>query len=1065
MDQQKEKQPTTQTPPKEIDEETKRKNEEKKKAKEAEKEAKKAKMAEKEAKQAAAKEKELANKAKKEARKKRKRKLKKKLKLKLKKRFSMNVSELLPAYQPKAVELCWYDYWLENGFFSPEKQMEVQAHVQKDKKFVIVIPPPNVTGSLHLGHALTNSIQDAIVRYRRMKGEVCLWVPGSDHAGIATQVVVEKRIWKEEGKTRHELGREKFIEKVWEWKQDYGSKIQGQLKKMASSLDWNREVFTLDETRTVAVNEAFIRMFNDGLIERTTRLVNWSCSLKTAISDIEVDYKDLEKHTKLPVPGHDGLYDFGVLFEFAYPVEGTNEELVVATTRIETMLADTAVAIHPDDERYKHLIGKFIQHPLVDRKIPIITDAILVDKEFGTGVVKVTPAHDHNDYETGLRHKLEMINLFTDEGLINENGGEFKGMKRFDARNAIIEALKKKNLYKGMKDNKMRLGICSRSKDIIEPYIKPQWYVKCDGMAAKAVQAVRDGDLQIIPASHNATWFRWLESIKDWCVSRQLWWGHRIPAYHVNVRGVTPNPYDTTQWVVGHNKEDALANALEKFKCTKEDIVSMEHDPDVLDTWFSSGLFPFSVMGWPEQTKDFTDYYPTSLLETGSDILFFWVARMVMMGQQLTGKLPFNQVFLHAMVRDAHGRKMSKSLGNVIDPNDVINGITLDGLVQKLYEGNLDAKEIEKATAGIKQDFPTGISECGTDAMRFALCAYTSQGRDINLDIQRVVGYRHFCNKIWNATRFAVMKLDIPNYKPPTFDADALLKDTNAINISILHSAQTAITIVEEGFKNYDFSAVTTAIYNFWLTELCDFYLEMTKSIFSMEEDSPIKQKTKDTLYTCIDIGLRLLHPFMPFITEDLYQSLPRRPEDSAIPSIMLAPYPVSQPQWNNTTIKEDIQQCQDVVRAIRSLRTNYNIVASKKIHTYIHVKSQEALDRFKNLSQVIRVLAYASEVDVCISDEHRAGCVSDVVKELSDVSILLDVRGSVDFTAEISRLESKKSTAISNKETLLKKINIPAYDKVPLKIRQDNDQKLKAFDDEINTYTKTIESFANMKL
>ncbi|EGC32719.1 hypothetical protein DICPUDRAFT_49396 [Dictyostelium purpureum] len=1068
-------QPTPEAPKKEIDEETKRKNEEKKKAKEAEKAEKLLKMKEKEAKQAAAKEKELANKAKKEAEKKAKENEEKEKQeaetkkindyiselLKTPKGSIKNTSNLLPAYHPLAVESVWYDYWLENGYFSPETQMEIQPHVMKDKKFIIVIPPPNVTGSLHLGHALTNSIQDAVVRYRRMKGEVCLWVPGTDHAGIATQVVVEKKLWKDSKITRHDLGREEFIKKVWEWKSEYGTRIQNQLKKMASSYDWKREVFTMDEPRSRAVNTAFIRMFNDGLIFRTTRLVNWSCALKTAISDIEVDFKDLEKHTKLPVPGHDGLYDFGVLFEFAYPVEGTGEHLVVATTRIETMLADTAIAVHPDDERYKHLHGKFAVHPLVDRKIPIITDAILVDKDFGTGVVKITPSHDPNDYETALRHKLEFINLFTDEGIINENGGKFAGMKRFDCRNAVVEALKEKGLYKGMKDNKMRLGICSRSKDIIEPMIKPQWYVKCDEMGAKALNAVKDGDLKIIPETQKITWYRWLESIKDWCVSRQLWWGHRIPAYHVSIKGVRSNPYDTNQWVVGMNQEEARKNATEKFKCSDEDIVSIEQDPDVLDTWFSSGLFPFSVMGWPDQTEDMMNFYPTSLLETGSDILFFWVARMVMMGQQLTGKLPFDTVFLHSMVRDAHGRKMSKSLGNVIDPNDVIKGVSLDGLIEKLYEGNLDPKEVEKASAGVKQDFPNGIAECGTDAMRFALCAYTSQGRDINLDIQRVVAYRNFCNKIWNATRFAHMKLE-SLFKPSAFDAQELLKDTNAINIWILNAAQRAIKDANEGFDSYDFSKATTAVYNFWLSELCDVYLEMTKSIFSIEEDAPIKQKTKETLYTCIDIGLRLIHPFMPFLSEELYQSLPRRQGDT-IPSIMLAPYPIPQPLWESPSIEKEMMECQDVIKSIRSLRSSYNIPTSKKIHTFIHVKDHENLERFNSHAQFIRVLAYASQLEVHISAESRPGCIINIVNE--NVSILLDVRGSVDFNQEIGRLESKKSLLVKNFDTLQSKTQAPTYEKVPQTIKDNDSTKLKSLEEEITLTNQTIESFKKLNI
>eukprot|EP01133_Synstelium_polycarpum_P014797 gene14797-17491_t len=1047
--------PTTQATPI-LSAEEEKKRDDKKKAKEAEKEAKKAKMLEKEAKNKILKERELENKKKKEEKEKEDRDKAEAEAAKL--REYADKASNTPKGEKK--ESSWYDWWMKNQYFSPDKQMEIQPHVQKDKKFTIVIPPPNVTGSLHLGHALTNSIQDAIVRHRRMKGEVALWIPGTDHAGIATQVVVEKKLWREKKITRHDLGRENFVAEVWKWKAEYGTKIQDQLKKMASSLDWEREAFTMDEPRSKAVTTAFMRMFDDGLITRSTRLVNWSCTLKTAISDIEVDHKDFEGHTKMSVPGHTGLYDFGVMFEFAYPIEDSEEQLVVATTRIETMLADTAVAIHPEDPRYAHLHGKFVVHPLLPgRRLPIITDAKAVDMTFGTGVVKITPAHDNNDHETGIRHGLPMINMFTDEGLINENGGEeFKGLPRFDARNKVVEALKAKNLFRGMKDNKMRIGFCSRSKDVIEPMIKPQWYVKCDEMAAKAVKAVQDGDLQLIPPSHNVTWFRWLESIRDWCISRQLWWGHRIPAYLVKVRGVCEDPYATSNWVVGATEEEAMANAMARFNAPREDI-QLEQDPDVLDTWFSSGLFPLSTLGWPEKTPDFEAFYPTSLLETGQDILFFWVARMVMMGQQLTGRLPFNQVFLHAMVRDSHGRKMSKSLGNVIDPLDVIKGISLKQLQENLLHGNLEASELEKATIGLKQDFPEGISECGTDAMRFALCAYTSQGRDINLDILRVVGYRHFCNKVWNATRFAIMKLG-EGYQPIAFDAAALLENTNAVNRWILNAATRAMTACETGFQNYDFAQVTSAIYNFWLHDLCDFYLETTKPIFSEEDVAGIKLKTKHTLYTCIEIGLKLLHPFMPYITEELYQAIPRRPDDK-IETIMLAQYPLPTQQWVDATIEEEMKQCQDIIRAIRSLRTKYNVASNKKVPTYLNVKTEELRALLHPHAGMIKVLSNASSFEVHHTQEVRPGCFADTFNE--SISILLDISDSLDFAAEVSKLEAKKSALESAKEAIMTKVAHPSYEKIPLKIREDNDAKLKSMEEEIKTLANTIESFSKM--
>ena len=537
-------------------------------------------------------------------------------------------------------------------------------------------------------------------------------------------------------------------------------------------MDWSRERFTMDEMLSKAVKEAFVRMHKDGLIYRDNRLVNWCCRLKTAISDIEVDHVDLEGSKEMSVPGQDGPVEFGSIWSFAYKYADGEGEIVVATTRPETMLGDTAVAVHPDDPRYKAVQGKMLVHPFNGRKIPVICDAELVDMSFGTGAVKITPAHDPNDFMTGKRHNLEFINMLTEEGLVNDEGGEkFKGMKRFTARKAVIAALDELGLYRGKEDNPMRLGLCSRSKDVIEPMLKPQWWVNCQQMAADACEAARTKDLEILPNFMEPTWFRWLENIRDWCISRQLWWGHRIPAYYVRFEGETEtdagmpggSSENLDRWVIGREEDEARAEAEKKFPGKAFTLVQ---DEDVLDTWFSSGLFPFSVFGWPDNTADLAEFYPTSLLETGHDILFFWVARMVMMGMKLTGKVPFKQVYLHAMVRDAHGRKMSKSLGNVIDPLHVIEGISLADLNKTLEGGNLDEKEVKKAQAGQAADYPEGIPECGTDAMRFALVAYTAQGRDINLDVLRVVGYRHWCNKMFNAVRFAMMNLG-EGYEPP----------------------------------------------------------------------------------------------------------------------------------------------------------------------------------------------------------------------------------------------------------------------------------------------------------
>ena len=602
-----------------------------------------------------------------------------------------------PTYQPKYVESAWQAWWEKCGYYQPDVNEALKK--TSDEKFVMVIPPPNVTGSLHLGHALTTAIEDTITRWNRMKGKVSLWVPGTDHAGIATQSVVEKKLKKEQGITRHDLGRDEFIRRVWEWKETYGNKITNQIRCLGASVDWSREAFTMDKNLSKAVVEAFVKFFEDGLIYRDTRLINWSCALQSAISEIEVDYIDLEGKTFLAVPNHKqkDKYEFGMITSFAYTVDGTDEEIVVATTRLETMLGDTAVAVHPNDPKYAHLHGKYVKHPFIDRKIPIICDDILVDMNFGTGAVKITPAHDPNDYMCGKRNDLEFIIVLTGDGKVASNGGKFAGLMRYDARIAIEEELKSLGLFRGKEINKMRLGLCSRSGDIIEPMLTPQWYVDCTSMAARSVQAVKNGDLKIVPDMHEATWYRWLENIKDWCISRQLWWGHRIPAYFARVSGEDEldknDAANNSRWIVARSHTDALSIAASKLNVSESAII-LEQDEDVLDTWFSSGLFPISVFGWPDNTVDLKAFYPTSLLETGLDILFFWVARMVMMGLHLTDTLPFTTVYLHAMVRDKYGRKMSKSLGNVIDPLEVINGCQLDDLIKKIEEGNLPAKEV-----------------------------------------------------------------------------------------------------------------------------------------------------------------------------------------------------------------------------------------------------------------------------------------------------------------------------------------------------------------------------------
>ena len=909
------------------------------------------------------------------------------------------------SYHPKRVECAWYDWWWKSNFFKPEY---VRARNPNAEKFVMVIPPPNVTGQLHLGHALTNSVEDTITRWNRMNGREALWVPATDHAGIATQVVVEKKLQREEGKTRHDLGRENFVAEVWKWKEQYGEAIKNQLRRLGSSLDWDREAFTMDERLSVAVTETFCRLYEKGLIYRENKLVNWCCALRTAISDIEVDYKDFEEPVELSIPGHAGKYRFGEIISFAYEVEGTGEKVYCETTRLETMLGDTAVAVHPDDKRYAHLHGKYVVHPFDGRRIPIICDKELVDMSFGTGCVKVTPAHDPNDYACGVRNKLPFITVFTEDGKIAPGFGKFSGMPRFDARIAICEALKEKGLFKEVKKNPMHIGFCSRTGDVIEPRLVPQWYVNCKGMAEKAIEKARTGELQFFPETQKEVWYRWLESIRDWCVSRQLWWGHRIPAYLVGIKGrAKMDPAENSSWVVARTEAAALKLACERFKVAPEDV-TLERDPDVLDTWFSSGIYPFSVFGWPDEgAEDFRRYFPTTLLETGHDILFFWVARMVMLSLELTGKLPFNQIYLHAMVRDAQGRKMSKSLGNVIDPIDVIEGITLERLNEKLLHSNLPEKEIKTATEGQRKNYPNGIAECGTDALRFALCAYTSQGRNINLDVNRVVGYRNFCNKIWNATRFGLMKLKTAGFVPLRQEEVGKLR-LEHIDRWILSKLAYAVRTTQENMAKYEFSGATTAVYNFWLYELCDVYLESIKPVF-LGADEEAKEASRQTLCLCLDMGLRLLHPFMPFVTEELWQHLPKRGDEE--PSIMVAKYPdvASTAAWHNPALEDAMQLVSETVSKIRGANAPYVAEIKKKGKepaVTVVCADEKLYPVYEEYLKTVELLSYTKGLKLARETPSLAGCVTASVND--HVTVVSDLKDIIDPKLELEKLSAK---------------------------------------------------------
>lgn len=825
------------------------------------------------------------------------------------------------SYSPKAVEACWYAWWEKQGFFSPDYPNKPgKAEEGEREKFVMVVPPPNVTGSLHLGHTLTAAVEDSLSRWHRMKGHEVLYIPGSDHAGIATQAVVEKRIKKERNITKHEMGREAFLAEVWKWRDTYGNRIYDQFRRMGSSVDWDRVCFTLDPKAVTAVNEAFCRMFDDGLIFRANRLVHWSGKLKTALSDLEVEMMEIEPRSRFPAHGHDPkkTYEFGVMSSFAYRLEGDmTKEIVISTTRPETVFADVAIAVNPADERYTAFHGKKLVHPVTGDLIPVICDEA-ADPQFGTGALKVSPGHDHTDFEIGRRHNLPCISVFDENNvLLPLCGAGFAGLPRYEAREAVLAFCKANGTFRGDAPHAMTLPVCNRSGDFVEPRMMPQWWLNCKQMAADAVESVRSGELQISPKEHERDWFYWLENIRDWCLSRQLWWGHRVPAYRVC--GLTGGCSDTEEvWVAGRSEAEALEKARAKFPDQAANL-SVKQDDDVLDTWFSSGLWPLTTLNWPDtENSDFQRFYPQSILETGSDILFFWVARMVMMGKYLTGKLPFTQVLLHAMVRDAHGRKMSKSLGNVIDPVDVIEGCTLETLQSQLDGGNLDPAEVAKAKAGQKQDFPQGIPECGIDALRFALCNYVAQGRDINLNINKVEGYRRFCNKLWNAMKFALMKLG-PDFRGSSADIDlstARKEDFLPVDLWMLAKIARASEAANKNFACFNLMNVTAAIHHLWLYELCDVYIEAVKPVLATQESS------RKVLYFALEQGLKLLHPMMPFITEELFHRLPRA-NPGEIASICIAEYPDLDPAALPAFILDAEGEFDQLYELIKSLRSS----------------------------------------------------------------------------------------------------------------------------------------------
>ncbi|XP_078181531.1 valyl-tRNA synthetase / valine-tRNA ligase (VALRS) [Carex rostrata] len=956
-------------------------------------------------------------------------------------------SQMAKQYNPNIVEKSWYGWWEKSKFFVADEN-------SSKPPFVIVLPPPNVTGALHIGHALTAAIQDAIIRWRRMSGYNALWIPGMDHAGIATQVVVEKKLMRERKLSRHDIGREEFVSEVWKWKNQYGGTILTQERRLGASLDWSRECFTMDEKRSIAVTEAFVRLHKEGLIYRDNRLVNWDCTLRTAISDIEVEYKEIKEETFLKVPGYSKPVQFGVIHSFAYQLEGGLGEIVVATTRIETMLGDVAIAIHSKDERYKHLHGKYAVHPFNGRRLPIICDDVLVDPSFGTGAVKITPAHDPNDFEVGKRHKLEFINIFTDDGKINVNGGpKFEGMLRFTAREEVIKALDALGLYRDCQKNEMNLGFCSRSNEVVEPMLKPQWFVSCDEMARAAVEAVKSKKIEIIPQQYQDDWFRWLNNIRDWCVSRQLWWGHRTPAWYVTLEDdpIKDMGFYNDHWVVARNETDALSEAKAKFHGQEFKIAQ---DPDVLDTWFSSGLFPLTTLGWPDDTVDFRVFYPTSVLETGHDILFFWVARMVMLGMKLGGDIPFRKVYLHPMIRDAHGRKMSKSLGNVIDPLEVINGVSLENLHKRLEEGNLDPSELAIAKEGQKKDFPDGIAECGADALRFALIAYTAQSDKINLDIQRVVGYRQWCNKLWNAIRFAMGKLG-DNYTPPASISAQTMPPVCKWILSVLNKA---VLKTVSSMELYKFSDATSAVYFWWLSQLCDVFIEAIKPYFFNDSKEFESERTasRAALWICLDTGLRLLHPFMPYVTEELWQRLPQAEGSCRKESIMISDYPSVLEEWTNDQIEIDMKIVLETVTKVRSLRPATD--KNEKRAVFALCRTPQAKNLIESYEFLITTLASLSSIKILNDmDTMPTGCAIGVVNE--HLSVYLELQGALNAEAESEKLRKKKDELEKLKTNLEMKMSASGYkEKAPPSKQEEDLKKLTSLMEELTIVRKAEE-------
>ena len=845
--------------------------------------------------------------------------------------------ELAKTYDPKGIEDKLYQKWLDKKYF--------HAEVDHDKTpFTIVIPPPNITGQLHMGHALDNTMQDILVRYKRMQGYNVLWQPGTDHASIATEVKIIQKL-KEEGIDKHDLGREKFLERAWDWKKEYGGRIISQLKKLGSSCDWDRERFTMDEGCNKAVTEVFCKMHEKGWIYKGARIINWCPVCNTSISDAEVEYEEQAGHfwhIKYPLIAEDGSVS-------------TTEFLEFATTRPETMLGDTAVAVNPDDDRYKNIIGRKVMLPIVNREIPIVADSY-VDMEFGTGVVKITPAHDPNDFEVGKRHNLPVINIMNDDATINENGGKFQGMDRYEARKAIVEELDKMGLLVRIEDYSHNVGTHDRCKTTIEPLVKEQWFVKMDELIKPAVEAVKNGDIRLIPKRMEKTYFNWTDNIRDWCISRQLWWGHRIPAYYCD-----------------ECKEVIVAKEMPDI-CPKCGCTHFTQDPDTLDTWFSSALWPFSTLGWPEQTEELKYFYPTDVLVTGYDIIFFWVIRMIFSGYEQMGEKPFKTVLFHGLVRDSQGRKMSKSLGNGIDPLEIID-------------------------------------QYGADALRLTLIMGNAPGNDMRFYYEKVEANRNFANKVWNASRFIMMNMDGKEITPPAGN------ELEPVAKWILSKCNTLVKEVTDNMDHFELGIAVQKVYDFIWDEFCDWYIEMVKPRLYNSDDTTSQNAALYTLKTVLIDALKLLHPYMPFITEEIFCTLQSEEE-----SIMVSKWPVYREELAFPKEEKDIEIIKEAVRGIRNIRTEMNVAPSKKATVYVVSEDADIRRTFEEGKLFFASLAYASEVFV---QADKCGIAEDAVSVMiAGAALYIPFAELVDIKAEIERLkkeEKRLSGEIARCEGMLK--------------------------------------------